>query len=83
MIIKFDKNTSHHLVRNFYVNHTRLAIPLSLALLSILALLIFDPIREYMIELKITKKFQLLNKSYYSNLLKYFNKETADEGTVF
>ncbi|GMM39905.1 Yme2 protein [Hanseniaspora uvarum] len=83
LIIKFDKNTSHHLVRNFYVNHTRLAIPLSLALLSILALLIFDPIREYMIELKITKKFQLLNKSYYSNLLKYFNKETADEGTAF
>lgn len=82
LIIKFDKNSSSHLIRNFYVNHTRLAIPLTFAILSIFALMIFDPIRELMIELKLTKKFQFYT-SYYNSLLKYFNKQTHDSSSAF
>ncbi|XBW36878.1 hypothetical protein QEN19_002457 [Hanseniaspora menglaensis] len=82
LIIKFDKNSSTHLIRNFFVNHTRLAIPLAFALLSIAALLIFDPIREFMIGLKITKKFQFYT-SYYNSLMKYFNKQITDTGSAF
>lgn len=82
LIIKFDKNSSSHLIRNFYVNHTRLAIPLTFAILSIVALMIFDPIRELMVELKITKKFQFYT-SYYNSLLKYFNKQHDDSNSAF
>lgn len=54
------------------VNHQRITIPIILALLAGLAVFIFDPIREWCIELKITKKYELntyLDNRYVQLLL--------------
>lgn len=44
-------------ITEFVTNHQRIAIPIILALLATLAVLIFDPIRQYFIEVKITKRY--------------------------
>lgn len=79
--IHFAKNSSSHVIQNFFFNHTRLAIPFVFALISIIALLIFDPIRELMVELKISKKYEFYY-SYYNALVSFFssNSEKIDDG---
>ncbi|ODV79918.1 mitochondrial inner membrane protein [Suhomyces tanzawaensis NRRL Y-17324] len=52
-------------IADFVINHQRIAIPVIIALLATIAVLIFDPIREWCIEQKITKKFYL--SSYKDN----------------
>lgn len=44
-------------VTDFILNHQKITIPILLALLATVAVLIFDPVREWSIELKITKKY--------------------------
>lgn len=54
------------------VNHQKIAVPIIIALLAAFAVLIFDPIREWCIELKITKKYALttyLDNRYVQILL--------------
>ena len=41
-------------ITSFFVNHTRIAVPLLVAFLSVFVVLVFDPIREFFIEHKIT-----------------------------
>lgn len=46
-------------IADFIVNHQKIAIPIIIAILATLTVLIFDPIREWFIELKITHKYSL------------------------
>lgn len=48
-------------IRDAIVNHQRISIPIILALLATFAVLIFDPIREFFIETKITHRYSLRN----------------------
>ena len=57
--IQYENIIEPPLLTNFFVNHTRIAIPVCIALLSIVAVLVFDPIREFFIEQKITQKYSL------------------------
>ncbi|CCD26820.1 Yme2p NDAI_0I02520 [Naumovozyma dairenensis CBS 421] len=57
--IQYDKVIKAHFFGKFFVNHTRIAVPVLIALLSFLAVLVFDPIREFFIEQKITHKYSL------------------------
>lgn len=63
--VQYEQHSQGHMVRDFFVNHTRIAIPLVLALLSILAVALFDPIREFTIEQKITHKYSISWDNYF------------------
>ncbi|AAS54133.1 AGL358Cp [Eremothecium gossypii ATCC 10895] len=62
--VKFEPVVRAHAIRDFFVNHPRIAIPLLIALLSICAVLIFDPIREFSIEQKITRMYTLSRDNF-------------------
>lgn len=63
--VQYEQLTQGHVISDFFVNHTRIAVPLLLALLSILAVIVFDPIREFTIEQKITHKYSLSWDNYF------------------
>ncbi|EGV63325.1 hypothetical protein CANTEDRAFT_135151 [Yamadazyma tenuis ATCC 10573] len=60
-------------ITDFISNHQRIAVPILLALLATVAVLIFDPIRQFFIEEKIQHRLSL---SYYrdSRYLKLFTR---------
>lgn len=62
--IQYAKETKNRFVTNFFVNHTRIGIPVVIAIFSILAVLIFEPIREFSIQQKITHSISSNNKFY-------------------
>ncbi|KAL3230951.1 Mitochondrial escape protein 2 [Nakaseomyces bracarensis] len=74
--LQYETIVKSHLISNFYVNHTRIAIPITLALLSILAVLIFDPIREFFIEQKITHQYQFSWDNRYFKEIKKLTSST-------
>lgn len=63
--VQYQQLAQGHMIRDFFVNHTRIAVPLLLALLSIVAVIVFDPIREFTIEQKITHKYSLSWDNYF------------------
>lgn len=71
--IQYEKYNSKNVLIDWLVNHTRIAIPLILAVLATLAVVIFDPIREFCIENKITNKFILSKKN---SVVKWVNDLT-------
>ena len=78
--IQYDAIIQGHIFSNFFVNHTRIAIPVLIALLSIFAVLVFDPIREFSIEQKITHKYSL---SFGNPLFKSVRKFTSSTVSSF
>ncbi|KAI5966797.1 YME2 [Candida pseudojiufengensis] len=52
--IKYVPIKKNNYIIDFISNHTKIAIPIILALLATFAVLIFDPIREFFIQYKIT-----------------------------
>ncbi|CEP20458.1 unnamed protein product [Cyberlindnera jadinii] len=57
--VQYDKNTRKNALWDFIVNHNKISMPLIIALLAALAVMIFDPIREFFIENKITNRFSI------------------------
>jgi negative regulator of sigma E activity len=57
--VQYDRNMRRNAIWEATVNHNRISIPLFIALLAALAVIIFDPIREFFIEIKITNKFTI------------------------
>lgn len=78
--IQYEKIEQAHLISNFFINHTRIAIPVMIALLSIIAVLIFDPIREFSIEQKITHRYSI---SWDNHWLKQIRKLTSSTMSQF
>lgn len=74
--IQYENIRRSHLVSNFFTNHTRIAIPVLFALLSIFAVLVFDPIREFSIEQKITHKYSLSWDNKFWKQLKTLTSST-------
>ena len=74
--IQYENIIRGHLVSNFFTNHTRIAIPVLFALLSIFAVLVFDPIREFSIEQKITHKYSLSWDNKFWKQLKTLTSST-------
>ncbi|CEP64995.1 Yme2p LALA0_S16e00276g [Lachancea lanzarotensis] len=72
--VQYERPANEHMFRDFFLNHTRIAVPLIIALLSIAAVLVFDPIREFSIEQKITHQFSLSRDNYF---VKSFFKFTS------
>lgn len=72
--VQYQRLADEHMVRDFFVNHPRIAIPLLIALLSVVAVLIFDPIREFSIRQKISHRFTFSRDNY---LIKEFFKLTS------
>ncbi|KAG5370874.1 Mitochondrial escape protein 2 [Yarrowia sp. E02] len=68
-----DHRTRLAFLKDFIVNHTRISIPLLLALLATVSLWIFDPIRKESIKSKIQPIINLENNMFYvqtKNILK-------------
>lgn len=78
--IQYGRIAQGHLISNFFVNHTRIAIPVMIALLSIIAVLIFDPIREFSIEQKITHRYSI---SWDNHWIKQIRKLTSSTVSQF
>lgn len=78
--IQYEKIVQGHLISNFFVNHTRIAIPVLIALLSIVAVLVFDPIREFAIEQKITHRYSI---SWDNHWVKQIRKLTSSTMSQF
>ncbi|KAM3165185.1 Mitochondrial escape protein 2 [Lachancea thermotolerans] len=62
--VQYQRLADEHMIRDFFVNHQRIAIPLMIALLSIVAVLVFDPIREFSVRQKITHRFAFSRENY-------------------
>lgn len=71
--VQYEKYDSKNKMLDWFVNHTRITIPLVLALLATLAVVIFDPIREFFVENKITNTFVLSKKN---SVVKWVNDIT-------
>ncbi|KAH3681708.1 hypothetical protein WICPIJ_007310 [Wickerhamomyces pijperi] len=67
--VQYAQSSKRNFIMDAIVNHQRISIPLILALLAAFAVAIFDPIREFFIETKITNKFGLDKKN---KIVKYF-----------
>lgn len=74
--IQYENIEQGHLIKNFFVNHTRIAIPVMIALLSIFAVIVFDPIREFCIEQKISHKYSISWNSRFFRDLKRLTDST-------
>ncbi|CCK70396.1 Yme2p KNAG_0E01300 [Huiozyma naganishii CBS 8797] len=77
--IQYEKVKKTPFVTSFFVNHTRIAVPVFFALLSIVAVLIFDPIREFSIEQKITHRYSFSTENYWVKKLKNFTNSTVTQ----
>ncbi|CCE65579.1 hypothetical protein TPHA_0L02280 [Tetrapisispora phaffii CBS 4417] len=75
--IQYTQQTRNLSITNFFVNHTRLAVPIIFALLSIAAVLIFDPIREFSIEQRITHMYSLSWDNYWLKKVVNFTNSTV------
>lgn len=62
--IQYVKLKRVNYLTDFISTHQRIAVPIIIALLAGTAVLIFDPIREWFIEEKITKKYSLENQKF-------------------
>ncbi|CAI4049163.1 hypothetical protein N7582_004604 [Saccharomyces uvarum] len=74
--IQYENIIRGHIVSNFFTNHTRIAIPVMFALLSIFAVLVFDPIREFSIEQKISHKYSFSWDNRFWKQLKTLTSST-------
>lgn len=77
--IQYENIVKTPFITNFFVNHTRLAIPVAIALISIIAVLIFDPIREFSIEQKITHKYSLSMENDWVKKIRKFTDSTVNQ----
>ncbi|KAK5960130.1 Yme2p PWA37_002623 [Arxiozyma heterogenica] len=81
--IQYEAVVKTPFITNFFVNHTRIAIPVFIALLSIAAVLIFDPIREFFIEQKITHKYSLSKDNIWIKKIIKFTDSTVNQFTKY
>ena len=77
--IQYQEEDKNAFISNFFVNHTRIAVPVFIALLSIVAVLIFDPIREFFIEQKITHKYSLSMDNYWFKQIRDITNSTMSQ----
>lgn len=63
--VQYAQDSKRNIMIDTIVNHQRISIPLILALIAAFAVAIFDPIREFFIETKITNKFALDKKNKF------------------
>ncbi|CCF60038.1 hypothetical protein KAFR_0I02590 [Kazachstania africana CBS 2517] len=75
--IQYENIAKPLFIKNFFINHTRIAIPVFIALLSIIAVLIFDPIREFSIEQKITHRYPISLDNHWVKQIKDFTNSTV------
>ncbi|KAK9474601.1 RNA12 protein-domain-containing protein [Dipodascopsis tothii] len=74
--IAYD-SVDRHYVRDMFVNHPRISIPLVAALLAALTVAVFDPIRTWFIKQKITKRFSLSDNVIVQTLTRW-TRSTLD-----
>ncbi|CAR27808.1 hypothetical protein ZYGR_0N02940 [Zygosaccharomyces rouxii] len=77
--VEYERIVRGHMVNNFFVNHTRIAVPVFIALLSILAVLVFEPIREFFIEQKITHRYSISWDNHWIKQLVNFTSSTMSQ----
>ncbi|KAH3680764.1 hypothetical protein WICMUC_000115 [Wickerhamomyces mucosus] len=67
--IQYAQNSKRNFIIESILQHQRISIPLLLALLAGLAVAVFDPIREFFIENKITNKFTFDKNNRYVKII--------------
>lgn len=77
--IQYLQEARGFVISKYFVEHTRIAIPMLIALLSVAAVLIFDPIREFSIEQRITHKYSLSWDNYWLRKLRNFTNSTVSQ----
>lgn len=77
--VEYERIVRGHMIKNFFENHTRIAVPVLIALLSILAVLVFEPIREFSIEQKITHRYSISWDNHWIKQLVNFTSSTVSQ----
>ncbi|KAI8630860.1 RNA12 protein-domain-containing protein [Xylariaceae sp. FL1651] len=72
--ISYEQRTKPHKIWDWITNHPRIVIPVTVALLTGLTVVIFDPIREFFVKAHVSGKFRLSN----SRLYRWLQEQTSD-----
>ncbi|VEU20098.1 DEKNAAC100995 [Brettanomyces naardenensis] len=70
--IQYERIVKVNFVSQFIGEHSRIFIPIFLAILAGIAVIIFDPIRHFFITEKITSAYSFQKSKFYKNLVSYF-----------
>lgn len=81
--IQFVPVSRENHVLNFIMNHQRISIPLLFAALTLLLFLIFEPIREFFVKEKITKRYSLTHNLYFRQFMDFFSSTTSKFKQLF
>lgn len=71
MRILYERTMKAHWIRDWLFSHPRIVIPIIAALLATLTVAIFDPVRTWFIEAKITHSLNFSESTYWRWLKKY------------
>ncbi|KAI2625465.1 RNA12 protein-domain-containing protein [Xylaria nigripes] len=72
--ISYEQKIKHHRIWDWITNHPRIVIPVLVALLTVVTVVIFDPIRLFFVRAHVSQKYRLGN----SKLYRWLRKQTSD-----
>lgn len=76
--ISYEKRVNKHSIWNWLTNHPRIVIPAIAALIAGISVIIFDPIRQFFIEVHIQHSLRFTESSVY----KWFKTQTDNFGVT-
>jgi len=72
--ILYERGMKPHHIRDWMVNHPRILLPILAAIVSVVAVWVFDPIRTFFIHAKITRSLHFSENEYWG----WVKKNTVD-----
>ncbi len=72
--VSYEGKIKGHQIKDWFLNHPRIVIPLVAALLGSLAIAVFDPIRTFFIKAHVTHSFHIKNNLVYQ----WFSNQAQD-----
>ncbi|KAI5852366.1 RNA12 protein-domain-containing protein [Tricharina praecox] len=72
--ILYERGMKPHYFRDWMMNHPRIVLPILAALVSVIAVWIFDPVRTFFIHAKITRSLHFSENEYWG----WVKKNTVD-----
>ncbi|KAI5849576.1 RNA12 protein-domain-containing protein [Morchella snyderi] len=69
--ILYERTLKAHWIRDWLFSHPRIVIPIVAALLAAVTVAVFDPVRTWFIEAKITRALNFTESAYWVTMKKY------------
>ncbi|TGZ83203.1 hypothetical protein EX30DRAFT_339411 [Ascodesmis nigricans] len=82
--ILYDRVVKTRWIKEWFIKHPRIVLPILAAILATITVSVFDPIRTWFIEAKVTKALDLKSSKYWgwvkSNTIGRFEHKSANDG---